>query len=1446
MAKPKAAPAAAVIAPGALPEPPALEVLPREYDHEADPREISPAKARELLESHGSKFEMTKLNPLDLPLLEECIEKFSPKWTGNVPYKISAPGKQLYQTSLELYALSYPIILSMAIVLKKPSKLPSRFAECDQDLFKWRRLLVCQDKQWRISNWHITSKLEKRWQEPEFGNKADWAIVLVARERTVDEMDWLDAAPEDQSVHKDPLNLPAFLDVLIEGSEPEKLKMILKMHKRNYHKSAAEMRKLLQRAGVPLRVLSLVKDAIKLCKECRDFAGRGTMPAVSMNLPGCFNQHVYADILFFLDWMWLIVVDSCTRWVRLWYINTKEFDNLEKAFRRCWLGLYGPPHKLSIDAERALATERFGVWCEGRGIEREIVIARDDHAKLGVVNRKAAIFQQAAPKLHQILKHEYPDVEPEDLASELEICFNTMISYGGKTPYECLMGQLPRDLLLDSDDPTMAMQAEPLLPWYPMQLARTEAKKCFAEALLQQRLMKTVTGRPRTELERNFPVGADVDVWRDPGQKGITGWRGPAKVVIKEKDGKITVKLQGLYLDIPIRNVRLHISIVGMVSDYDLENVYDIEACDGEPLRENAGAQKLMDFADQIEPGVVLKYVKNENGQFLSPEALRDDSQLTWEWGLQASAVLRVSSYGGVVVFRNVNIVPPTDTVHSQHIVFWPQTLHESYEIRVQNAKWPVDLQKLIPPNRQYGDYAGFCILERNEGMKTENTYERMLKSSMVPEATSSSSSTLPRSWTPLQRNRQAAESIPESQPETEHTEHSAPEDEPRIPMDIPVPGSMYTQVEDMGTGGFQYGPLEHDEDFFLCDAPLEDDDREDLIYMVGAVVRESRELSKQEEIQFCEELRLAKLKEISNFVATKACFPSCYSKFYKKEQRAPVPWRWVLNWKLGGDGVWIIKARLVLKGFVEDASEMQTYSPTANRESHRKVGLKAVENGWLVEGLDVGAAFLKGFTLDEMRKAGMSRPAVCFRPNDELWTLFGENDPTITRDAFLLDDPVMESDKAQYGLKDAVLAWHLRARQFLVDEQGWLPSVQDPLLYYRRDDDDDELQGMLSLHVDDLLVGGSKAEIDYLHSMLEKSFGDTKRHGGAFRHFGMDVTQSLADDAQDWGTLAFSQQQFLDQLEMVDLSDIRRGQGRTQDTDLTAKEVTDFRSVACGIAWLGLTSPMAQAAGSLYQSFLPQPNIAQARMLNECLLQIKENYIPYTIHSWIFTEKPDDMDMRLLVFSDSSGASRPGNYPQGCQLTFLTWDTKNILNGMPSQLADWNSRKSQRVGKSSLLGETLSCVQGLERASKFQEWRYESEHRVLRPHDLLAVPYVDFTPLDCVVDAHDLYDILTRAAIGSQSDSSMAVYASTLRHEIRTGRLRLKFWVPTEEMLADTGTKLLEDGTLVLGRLNQTITSGQYNIVVMYKCEAKEVLPTGANAFAPKAPQVAQAILAS
>ena len=191
----------------------------------------------------------------------------------------------------------------------------------------------------------------------------------------------------------------------------------------------------------------------------------------------------------------------------------------------------------------------------------------------------------------------------------------------------------------------------------------------------------------------------------------------------------------------------------------------------------------------------------------------------------------------------------------------------------------------------------------------------------------------------------------------------------------------------------------------------------------------------------------------------------------------------------------------------------------------------------------------------------------------------------------------------------------------------------------------------------------------------------------------------------------------------------------------------------------------------------------------------------------------PPNTNLRYILFTDSSFANTKGHYPQACQLLFLTYDLDSTLDSLPLLLVFFNGSKSHRVAKSTHAAETLAAVKGVERASRYQEWWLEAHESVQHPRALMSVPSSYLIPVDLIVDCDDLYQNMIQPAVGSQQDAQMAVYVSALRHDIATGRIRGRFWVPTDDVLANAGTKIDPDGTAPLQGLPTVLSSGRYHI---------------------------------
>ena len=205
-------------------------------------------------------------------------------------------------------------------------------------------------------------------------------------------------------------------------------------------------------------------------------------------------------------------------------------------------------------------------------------------------------------------------------------------------------------------------------------------------------------------------------------------------------------------------------------------------------------------------------------------------------------------------------------------------------------------------------------------------------------------------------------------------------------------------------------------------DRPADMQDSDDAIW---AVEKELRALDAAELHLHRDAVNEAKTKELKSWVDHKTGHPVAAREYGRRTGLRPLPSRWLVEWKMK-EGVKVIKARLVLKGFAEEhQQQLFTSAPTATRISHRLVVLVCTVSKWFLWSLDVSTAFLQGFTFEQLRTAGYERQPVAFKAPAGTLELLAALSPVFGGFA-KLEEPVVEVLKGAYGLKDAPLLWNL------------------------------------------------------------------------------------------------------------------------------------------------------------------------------------------------------------------------------------------------------------------------------------------------------------------------------------------------------------------------------------------------------------------------------------
>ena len=186
---------------------------------------------------------------------------------------------------------------------------------------------------------------------------------------------------------------------------------------------------------------------------------------------------------------------------------------------------------------------------------------------------------------------------------------------------------------------------------------------------------------------------------------------------------------------------------------------------------------------------------------------------------------------------------------------------------------------------------------------------------------------------------------------------------------------------------------------------------------------------------------------------------------------------RWVITPKLV-DGSWIVKARLVARGFEEDSTQFRTDSPTCMRESLRLTLCLAASKGWTINSIDYKVAFLQGKAIE--REVFLHPPKEA-KIDGKLWRL----------------------KKVVYGLSDASRVWYLRVVEELRRLGAVVSKLDKSLFTWKLNGD---IHGLIIIHVNDFLRTGSSSFDSKVIQPLKTVFKISKECNSSFKYASINI----------------------------------------------------------------------------------------------------------------------------------------------------------------------------------------------------------------------------------------------------------------------------------------------------------------------------------------------------
>ena len=369
---------------------------------------------------------------------------------------------------------------------------------------------------------------------------------------------------------------------------------------------------------------------------------------------------------------------------------------------------------------------------------------------------------------------------------------------------------------------------------------------------------------------------------------------------------------------------------------------------------------------------------------------------------------------------------------------------------------------------------------------------------------------------------------------------------------------------------------------------------------------------------------------------------------------------RWIITEKPGRTtGSRIYKARLVCRGFEEEMSNAAD-SPTADKVDLRLFLSLASTFGWSIKTVDVKAAFLQSEKFD---RTVFVKPPKSIKKQGVIWSLL----------------------KPLYGLSDSCRKWYFTLKNALC-EVGLKMSQYDKAMFYLFDT---KLQGVVIIHVDDLLYAGTTKFQDMMKKISQR-FKISKSEQGAFRYIGMDLSSNQNE-------INLSQKSYCSLVQMVKIDYERKKQ---TEKDLTEDEIKMYQSLLGKLNWLACNSrPDLKFEVFLHAQF-KKPKVKQLISLNKVVKQLVGG------PEKIIFPKLDVANLRLLCYTDASLGNLENNV-RSCKAFVIFLADRERCGALA-----WNSKKIDRICDNTLEAEARALKYGMTYAIAI---RYTLELRFLQ-----------------------------------------------------------------------------------------------------------------------------------
>ena len=260
------------------------------------------------------------------------------------------------------------------------------------------------------------------------------------------------------------------------------------------------------------------------------------------------------------------------------------------------------------------------------------------------------------------------------------------------------------------------------------------------------------------------------------------------------------------------------------------------------------------------------------------------------------------------------------------------------------------------------------------------------------------------------------------------------------------------------------------------------------------------------------------------------------------------------------------------------------------------------------------------------------------------------------------------------YGLYDASRSWYLKVVEVLTELGMEVCKLDKAMFTFKRG----ELQGIVIVHVDDMIYVGTKLFLDSVMEPFKKKLKASRDDSVAFKYLGVNIEQNSE-------RIELNQ---TDYLKSMKLDLLPRETMKNKDRFVDKEEISLFKQGVGQLGWLSSVSkPDASFAYCTLSVVQASPQVKDFNLYRKCVKDLQNREWKIAIGSI------DVENVRICVFCDASFANLANGASQIGYIVFM-YDAQG--NCAP---LTWASKKARRVARSTLAAEALSAADAADSA---------------------------------------------------------------------------------------------------------------------------------------------------